>query len=89
MADQGRLLEAHVGDTLTVSLAGAPWTEVCSSDRSVVAPVWGSAAGRTSFGVFRAATAGRAEIVCTTAAGAPGTARPVQRFTVTVAVTGG
>ena len=73
---------------LTVSLDGAPWTAVCSSDRSVLAPVSGAAGGGSSFGLFRAANAGQAELVCTTAAGAPGTARPVQRFSVTVVVTG-
>ena len=87
-ADQRRSVQARVGDTLTVSLDGAPWTAVCSSDGSVLAPVLGAAGGGSSFGVFRAATAGRAELVCTTAAGAPGTARPVQRFSVTVVVTG-
>jgi hypothetical protein len=87
-ADQGRSLQARVGDTLTVSLDGAPWTVVCSSDRSVLAPESGTAGGRSSFGLFRAATAGRAELVCTTAAGAAGTARPVERFSVTVVVTG-
>jgi len=87
-ADQRRSVQARVGDTLTVSLDGAPWTAVCSSERSVLAPVWGAAGGGSSFGLFRAAAIGRAEVVCTTAAGAPGTARPVQRFSVTVVVTG-
>ena len=87
-ADQRQVVQASVGETLTVSLAGAPWTEVCSSDPFVLAPVWGAAGGRSSFGLFRAVAAGQAELVCTTAAGAPGTARPVQRFSVTVVVEG-